>query len=326
MRLVKRIGVTLVLGLLAVGVVFITLHRQPDRPVEWLAQRWGQPPSEFEEVAGMNVHFRDMGWLEDPAPIVLLHGTSSSLHTWEGWTEALVKTRRVISFDLPGFGLTGPHPRHDYSIGAYIDFVIAVLNKLGIERFVLAGNSLGGHIAWATAVEYPNRVEKLILVNAAGYGLAPQSVPLGFRIARLPLFRDLAREILPRAVIRASVENVFGDPSQVTPGLVDRYFELTLREGNREALAHRMDQYQPGAMQDQIGDISQPTLILWGEKDQLIPVAAGQRFAEDIANSRLRTWDDLGHVPQEEDPARTVREVLAFLGAPTLLTSSEAGP
>jgi pimeloyl-ACP methyl ester carboxylesterase len=151
----------------------------PDRPVEELKARWAQAPSQFITVQGMQVHVRDEGPRDDPVPVVLLHGTSASLHTWEGWTGALKGQRRVIRFDLPGFALTGPHPHDDYSIDAYVRFVVATLDRLGIARCVLAGNSLGGQIAWAVAATHPTRVERLVLVDAAGYPFEPQSVPIG---------------------------------------------------------------------------------------------------------------------------------------------------
>ncbi len=133
----------------------------------------------------MKVHLRDEGPRDDPSPIVLLHGTGSSLHAWEGWAEALKEKRRVIRFDLPGFGLTGPSPDGVYSVDNDVRFVIAMLDKLGIERCVLGGNSLGGSVSWQTALKYPSRVEKLILVDSGGYPTPPTSAPIGFRIAHV---------------------------------------------------------------------------------------------------------------------------------------------
>jgi pimeloyl-ACP methyl ester carboxylesterase len=130
----------------------------PDKPLSALAARWAPPPSAFVPILGMQVHLRDEGPREDPTPIVLIHGTSASLHTWEGWVAALKDDRRVITFDLPGFGLTGPSPDGDYTIAGYVRFVGALLDKVGVKRCVLGGNSLGGNIAWATAHAMPDRV------------------------------------------------------------------------------------------------------------------------------------------------------------------------
>lgn len=313
----------LILVAVVIAVVFviagIIATWAPDRSVEQLKARWAQTPSQFLAVNGLQVHVRDEGPRDDPVPLVLLHGTSASLHTWDGWVADLKGQRRVIRFDLPAFGLTGPDLQNDYTLEAYVRTVEGVVNAMGVKDFVLAGNSLGGQIAWATATALPQRVRQLILVDAAGYPMAPQSVPIGFRIARIPGLRRLAEVVLPRGVIQASLRNVYGDPSKVTPELVDRYYELTLREGNRQALAYRFDQMlkvdiAKGMLA--IRALRVPTLILWGGKDRLIPVENGHRFAADIVGSQLVVFDDLGHVPQEEDPQRTVQALRKFLLKP----------
>ena len=301
------------------GLVFLLLAAvvatswAPDRPVASLAPRWAPPPSVFVEVAGMQVHLRDEGVRDDPLPIVLLHGTSASLHTWDGWAAGLKAKRRVIRLDLPGFGLTGPFPDNDYRVEHYASFIHAALDRLGVSRVVLAGNSFGGQVALVATLAQPARIDRLILVDSAGYPLAPASIPIGFRIARLPLLHHLARVILPRRIIEDSVRNVYGDASRVTPELVDRYFELTLREGNRQALAERLKLAPVDAITERIPLIKVPTLVLWGGRDRLIPPENGQRFSRDIAGSRLELFDDLGHVPHEEDPQRTLAAVMRFL-------------
>ena len=296
----------------AMSAAFIA-WRVPDQPVSALQTKWAPPPSQFVAVRGMQVHVRDEGRRDDPVPIVLLHGTGASLHTWDGWTEELGRERRVIRFDLPGFGLTGPSPDGVYSIESYVDTVLALADSLGVQRFVLAGNSLGGYVAWVTAVLHPERVERLVLVDAAGYPFQSQSVPLAFRIARTPILNVLMRDVLPRGVVERSLRDVYGDPTQVTPDLVDRYFDLATRAGNRAALVARFDQTKPGSLAERVPEIQVPTLILWGGKDRLIPLEFGERFARDIHGSRLVVFDALGHVPHEEDPAHTVAAVLPFI-------------
>jgi pimeloyl-ACP methyl ester carboxylesterase len=307
--------------LLAGGAVFfavlgVALTWAPDIPVDELKARWAQPPSTFIEVNGMQVHLRDEGPRSDPLPIVLLHGTSASLHTWDGWAQALKGQRRVIRMDLPGFALTGPNRQDDYSIDTYVLFVRAFLDKLGLERVVLGGNSLGGQIAWAAAAKLPDRVERLILVDASGYPpetiAGGQSVPIGFRIMTVPGLRLVAEHTLPRGVVESSVRNVYADPSKVTPALVDLYADMARREGNRRALARRLEQGYTGDV-TQLAKIKAPTLILWGAQDHLLPPELAQRFAHDIPNSKLVMLGGLGHVPQEENPARSVAEVRRFL-------------
>jgi pimeloyl-ACP methyl ester carboxylesterase len=306
-------------GLLLVLTVFaFALVRAPDWPVQALVARWAPAPSDFVEVKGQLVHLRDEGPRDDPLPIVLVHGTSASLHTWEGWVRALKGQRRVITFDLPGFGLTGPfagqYTADDYRGDTYAAFVLDLLDTLKIKRVVLGGNSLGGEVAWRTAYAAPQRVAALVLVDAAGPPFTPTEVPLGFRLARVPLLNRLSEWTLPRPLVAQSVASVYGDPSKVTPALVDRYFELTLREGNRRALRLRLQGLVNGEHAERIATLKLPTLILWGERDRLIPAATAQLFKKQIADSQLVVLSGLGHVPQEEDPARSVAPVKVFLG------------
>jgi pimeloyl-ACP methyl ester carboxylesterase len=289
---------------------------QPDRPVAALEARWAGAASTFFDLKGQRIHLRDEGPREDPAPLLLIHGTSASLHTWDGWAAALRGQRRVIRFDLPGFGLTGPSVASDYSGTSYAQFTIDLADAMGLRRFVVGGNSLGGEVAWRTALLAPQRVAQLILVDAAGYPFTPESVPLGFRIARSPVAAWLSQWALPRSLVASSVRNVYGDPSKVSAELVDRYFELTLREGNRRALAQRMKQLDLGAGAAHIRDVKVPTLILWGGRDRLIPPDNARRFAADIAGSESVVFDSLGHVPHEEDPVASVAPVRRFLGLP----------
>jgi pimeloyl-ACP methyl ester carboxylesterase len=311
--LMKIIGVLLIATAIAVP-----LSKAPDRAVDTLVARWAPPPSDFIEVKGQVVHLRDEGPREDPLPIVLIHGTSASLHTWEGWVKALKTQRRVISFDLPGFGLTGPfagqYTPGDYGGDTYARFVLDLLDQLQVQRAVVGGNSLGGEVAWRLAVMAPQRVERLILVDAAGPMFKPESVPLGFVLATIPALSFVTESLLPRPMVAASVASVYGDPKKITSEVVDRYFELTLREGNRRALGQRMQGMVIGEDAERIATVKQPTLILWGGRDRLIPPSVGREFNTKIAGSRLVVFDELGHVPQEEDPARSVEPVKDFLG------------
>ena len=303
----------LILLLLGVSGIFIAVHWAPDQAVAPLRAQWAPAPSVFIDVKGLSVHVRDEGVRDDPVPIVLIHGTSSSLHTWEGWVAALKGQRRVISMDLPGFGLTGPTQQDDYSNPAYTQFIFDLLETLKVQRFVVAGNSLGGEIAWQVAAAAPQRVDKLILLDAAGYEFVPASIPLGFRLASIPQLAWLTQNTLPRSMMESSIKSVYGDPAKVTPALVERYTAMTLRAGNRHALRLRIQQLNAGAYADKIKTITTPTLILWGAKDQLIPVTYAHQFKRDIAGSKLVVFDQLGHVPQEEDAAATVAVVQDFL-------------
>ncbi len=305
-----------VIGCALVGG-FVVRTWAPDVPVERLKARWAPPPSQFLAVDGMQVHLRDEGPRDDSVPVVLLHGTSSSLHTWNGWADSLRATRRVIRFDMPGFGLTGPAPDNDYRMEAYVRFVAHTLSAVGARRVVLAGNSLGGWIAWRVALAHPELVQRLVLVDAAGYPFTSQSVPIGFRLARIPVLNVLMQRLLPRSMVEQSVRNVFGDPSRVTPDLVQRYYDLTRRAGNRAALVARFGQLREDPDTAAIRRIAVPTLVIWGGQDGLIPPMNAARFGRDIAGSQVAIFPALGHVPHEEDSAATFAALRAFLAGPS---------
>ena len=303
----------------------LPLLRAPDRPVETLVARWAPPPSDFMDLQGQLVHYRDEGPRNDPQPLLLLHGTSSSLHTWEGWIKALRGQRRVISLDLPGFGLTGPWTEptpallapaqadQPYAAAAYLPLVLAVLDKLGAQRVVAVGNSLGGEVAWRLAQQSPARVAALVLVDSAGYQASASNVPMAWQFARLPVLGNLTKHLMLRPLVVQGLVAVVGDPKSISDAQVDRYVELNLREGNRGALVQRARQWTAGSGVDRITGITQPTLLLWGGRDRLIPPAVAQQFQRDIPGSRLVMFDRLGHIPQEEDPVATVAEVRRFL-------------
>jgi pimeloyl-ACP methyl ester carboxylesterase len=259
----------------------------------------------------MRLHLRDEGPRDDSAPILLMHGTGSSLHAWEGWVAALKEKHRIITVDLPGYGLTGPSPDGVYGGARDIAFVIALLDKLGVPRAVLGGNSLGAGVALRTALAHPDRVEKLILVDG-GYSMPSTSMPIGFRLLLMPGVGWLMQHTLPRFLVEQGMRNVWGDPSKITPAMIDRAVELTQREGNRAAIVARFMQRRSDAP-PRYADVKAPTLIMWGGRDHLIPREAADALHRAIAGSTLAVFDGLGHAPEEEDPKATVDAVKAFL-------------
>jgi len=297
----------LLLVLLTLTVVFFRF----DYPVDELKEKYTYPESSFVEVAGMSVHVRAVG---EGKPLVLLHGTGASLHTWEGWTEILQDSFRVISLDLPAFGLTGPHPNADYSISAYVSFLEAFAQKMKLDSFYLAGNSLGGLIAWNYAYTHPTQVQKLILLDASGF---PRNgpMPLAIRLARYPVVSDLLRYITPKSLFRKSLREVYGDPDQLTEKTINRYYQLFLRPGNRQAYIKRArESYKvPTSL---LRELPMPVLIQWGAQDAWISPDNAEKFDALIPHSEVVIYPDLGHVPMEEAPATTARDVRAFLKKP----------
>lgn len=283
----------------------------PDRPVETLKARWAPPPSRFIALDGMQIHLRDEGRRDDPTPLVLLHGTGASLHTWKGWIDRLSSEHRIISLDRPGFGLTGPNPSRDYRMTSYAAFLLRLLDALGIRQCIPVGNSSGGRMAWAFAVAHPERVSRLILLAPGGY---PRTTPLptGLRIAMSP-FGPLLLRLLSKSAVAKSLAGSYGDPSKVTDEIVDRNYEIALRAGNRTALGETLRQAQATDDAASIRTITVPTLILWGTKDSVIPPSDAERFHADIRGSHLVMLPGVGHLSQEEDPDGTVAAVRTFL-------------
>ena len=310
--LLKFIGVLLFIfvATLLIGCIFFY---EKDKPIELIKQKYANADSRFMDLMGMQVHYKIEGDPNDSVPLVLLHGTSSSLFTWDSSVILLQKQHRIIRFDLPAFALTGPSPEHDYSIDYYTRFVDSVLTRLQVKQCYLAGNSLGGGISWNYTVSHPEKIKKLILVDASGYtkGSKP-SGSLAFALARIPVINNFLKWITPRALVKKSVEDVYGDKTKITPQLVDLYFDMALRAGNRQAL---LDRIRSGFEMDSelIKKIKTPTLIIWGDKDPLISVECAFLFKQDIANSEVAIFKGVGHVPMEEAPELFAQKVLTFL-------------
>lgn len=313
MKLVTKFFKVLFFGFISLIIIIFILFGYSDRSVDELKAIHAPPPSAFISIDGMDVHYRDEGNKADALPLVLIHGTSSSLHTFNDWTTILKSEKRVVRMDLPGFGLTGPFPDGNYTIDNYVLFIEHFLLSMGIKKCILGGNSLGGQIAWRFTAKYPEMVDKLILIDAAGYPLESKSVPIAFKVARIPVLNKTLTYITPRFMVRSSVESVYADKSKVTEALVDRYFELTLREGNRQALADRMTTDEETNAIHLIKKIQQPTFILWGEQDLLIPIKSAYRFHDDLPNDTLVILKNMGHVPMEESPQESLSALLPFL-------------
>lgn len=313
MKFLKLLLLTLFLGFLALIIVFW----KNDLSLDYLKSKYANEESEFMPINGIQMHFRDQGLTTDSLPIVLIHGTSSSLHTWEPWVSELKATKRIITFDLPAYGLTGPNANHDYSQKAYVEFLDSLLIKLNISKCILGGNSLGGSVSWNYAIEHSEKIKKLILIDAGGYPINSTSIPIAFKLAKVPFFNNLLDYITPKAMVESSVKNVYFDPSKVSNEFINRYYELTLREGNRAAFRERLASSKNSISKNNtsqlIKTIKVPTLILWGDHDHLIPVASAYKFHEDLPNDTLVILKNLGHVPMEEDPKASIIAVKEFI-------------
>jgi pimeloyl-ACP methyl ester carboxylesterase len=282
------------------------------RPMSELTENYTNESSRFVAVDDLVMHYRDEG--QGPV-LVLLHGVASSLHTWDGWAEELKDNYRIIRVDLPAHGLTGPDPALDrYNINYMVDKLDKFLNKLGVSRFSLAGNSLGGYISWNYALYRPDRVEKLILLDAAGY---PQDMPFIMNFAALPVIGEMSQIMMPRYIVSMNIHAAYGDDDKVSSELVKRYHDLTLRPGNRKGLVNvfrtMKEQSQNPDLGARVGQINTPTLLLWGEEDQWVPLSVMEQFRRDLPNVSVITYEGVGHMPMEEIPVQSARDARSFL-------------
>lgn len=313
MKYVKKSLAIIVTALLIISATVILCFGQKNKSITDLKEKYANKSSSFLTLDGMNVHYRDEGNPTDSIPIVLIHGTGSSLHTFNDWSKTLIPTKRVIRMDLPAYGLTGPFPNNIYSIAQYTSFLNNFLKSLEVKKCILAGNSLGGEIAWNFTLEQPHLVTKLILIDAAGYPTISKSTPLAFRLAKMPIINKSLTYITPKFLVRKSIENVYKDTSKITDTLIDRYFDLTLRAGNRQAFIDRFKTKKSTENYNSIKTIIQPTLILWGDQDLLIPLENAYKFQDDLPNNTLVVIKNTGHVPMEESPKKSLKPVLEFI-------------
>lgn len=303
----------IVLTLVAVLVVLFLVFRTPDTDAEEMLAKYGGEPSQFVEIGdGVTVHLRDEG-PRDGLPIVLLHGSNADLHTWEPWVDALDETYRVIRFDQVGHGLTGPDAKGDYSLENFVEDIDQVADALGLDKFILGGNSMGGSHTIGYALEHPERLHGVVLVDTGGAPVRSQgSGNSGFSIARTPVINQVVKYITPRTLVERSLRQSVSNQTNVTETVVDRYWELLRYPGNREASITRFARGWTGFTKEQIASIEVPALVLWGEEDRLIPLAAGDWYHETLPNSSLATYPGIGHLPHEEAP-ETVSDLMKWL-------------
>ncbi len=290
-------------------IIVIAIYWKNNIDLNELKDKYAYPSSSFISIDGINVHYRDVGKGE---AILLIHGTGASLHTWEKWIDILSPGYRVISFDLPGFGLTGPDPNHNYQISRYTAILDSLMVKLKVDSFHIAGNSLGGLVAWRYTSQFPQKILTLNLIDAAGLPQPGKKPPFIFQLAKLPVISTLMQKVTPKSIIKNSMLDVYKNDQLVTEKLIDRYFELSLREGNRTAFVKRMSQLNEKLDINDLKKITAPVLIQWGKDDRWIPLAKGYEFKKLIPQAELKIYDS-GHVPMEENPMETVEDYVIFL-------------
>lgn len=302
-KIIKWAGILILLAVVSLGLILY----KSDLPLDYLEEKYANSNSQFIEVKGLRTHYR----VEGKGPyLLLLHGTASSLHTWDRWTELLKQHFTVVRLDLPAFGLTGPNQQGDYTPDYYSDFIAEFSDKLDMPFFSLAGNSLGGGIAWYFTLNHQERVSQLILVDPSG--VPKDEVPDIFALAQNPVTAFILKYSSLKSFVRQNIEQVYFQDEKITDALVERYWELNLREGNRQAFIDRANMAFQYPI-DRLAEIRTPTLILWGEQDIWIPVTDAAVFSKNISNSQSIIYPNVGHVPMEEIPEQTAQDSLDFL-------------
>ena len=311
-----RIALGLALGLaLVLGGAWWRL-RGPEIPYAELEARYATAGSAYVDLpGGVHLHYRAAGELGAPV-VVLVHGYGDSFTSWDGWNAALAAKYRVLSVDLPGHGLTRAPEGYVLSSDGYVELLDAFASALRLPRFALAGNSMGGGVAWRYATRHPERLSALVLVDAAGWPLPPpKDLPLAFRILQYSAGRWLLAHIDNRPLIAEGLKKDVYDTAVITDAFVDRWAELQRAPGHRAILMSASPGGFATASDEVLAAIRVPTLVLHGAADTLIPLASGQRFAAAIPGARLIAYPHVGHLPQVEIPARSAADVAAFLEA-----------
>jgi pimeloyl-ACP methyl ester carboxylesterase len=294
-----------------IGVALMLLQKDAI-PIEKLRSKYANEYSGFINLEGMNVHYRIEG---EGQPLVLIHGTGALLQTWDPWTDSLKKYYKVIRMDIPAFGLTGPNPTGDYSSEYYVHFIDTLTKAIGVDSFILGGNSLGGEIAWKYALAHPHRVTHLLLLAPGGSPVQEYDMPFFsvFRLARITWLSDRLTGMDTKILVGNTLKQAYEIDSLITPQKIEMYYDISMREGNREAFVQRLLQIADDPILDPSKVIT-PTLILWGDKDAVLPIRQLEGFRS-MPNAAIIVYEGVGHTPQDEVAAKSVTDALKFLRA-----------
>ena len=310
-------------GLLLALVVAFFILRVPDTDPDEMYAKYGTPPSQMLAIGDdRRIHVRDEGPRDAPV-IMLLHGSNADLLTWQQWADALKSQYRVIRFDQRGHGLTGPAPDGDYSLEGFHADIDAVADALNVERFTLAGNSMGGAIAMGYAIANPERLDALVLVDAGGAPIEREGGGnLAFKLAAMPGVGNVMSQLLPRSLVEKSLSQSVSNQAVVTPEAVDRYWEMARYPGNRAATRLRFSTPRKSFAAEEVSAVEVPTLVMWGEEDALIPYEAAGWYMEHLPNATLANYPGIGHIPMEEAPERSAADLQGWLAE--VLASQDA--
>jgi len=266
---------------------------------------FAQAPQEKNvTVFGAKIRYLEAGDAAKPT-VILLHGLGASAESWQLTIPALAQNYHVIAPDQVGFGKSDK-PLLKYRVATYVDFLDKIMAELKIEKAHLVGNSMGGWIAAWTAIKYPNRVEKIVLADAAGI------IPANVNTDEIYQLNNSTRD-----EIRANLKRIFATPAlQNNEALVDQFFTQRVVANDGYTINSLIESIKrkEDFLNDRLGEIKKPTLIIWGKQDGLLPVADATVFNKGIAGSQMIIFENCGHVPQFEKAADFNKNVLEFLG------------
>lgn len=327
MRWIKRILLA-VAGLIGVVVLLLAIgaYVYRDVPAAQMEARWATPPSAFIEIDGVRLHYRDEG--EGPA-VVLLHANYASLFMWEPWVAALKNRYRVVRVDLPAHGLTGPDPSGNYTLERIQTLFEKFVNARGLDRFVVVGTSIGGTVAMRYTADHPQRIERLVLISP---GSLEKRVRGRTTPANVPRAADVIGYVTPRAFTRFMLENDYGDPTRVSEAVVDEWYSMWMREGNRLAMLNLLRQYVSGGVEEKIRSVQVPVLLIWGERNRRVPVALAyetRALLERSPEVKLEILPGIGHMLVQEAPEQSAQLIRSYLDSTVpraIKTSASASP
>ena len=284
-----------------------------------LKKKYGSPPSQFIGLRnGVNLHVRDEGNPKYP-PIILVHGHTEDLHTWNKLVEKLIVDYRVISFDLRRHGLTGPAPDNEYKLDNYVSDLSLLIQHLGINDFILIGHSMGGRISLKYTMENEDKVKRLILISASG---APKkektSPPMALKLMKNPLGRALIRRLWSRKMAEDSLMDMVFDGSSITDKEIDRMWDFSRYPGSMNAMFREFAETWDDFDAVDIEEVSTNTLLIWGEEDTICPVSMGEWYDSKLPNSELVRFPNIGHNPQFECPQECLDEISPWIISHTL--------
>ena len=301
------------LSTLGLGTAFLAVALYglwtPDLDRAELEKRYFSSSPQIIDVDGLKVYYKETGPQGAPA-LLLLHGFGSSLQAWDDWSLKLEQKYRLIRLDLPGFGLTGASPANDYSEEKDLAILTHFVDKLGLEKFSVVGHSMGGKMAWSLAASQPERVQALVLMAPDGF---PETKDIGTKPYEVPAIMGLIKYVLPKYLVQKSIEPAFVKADALNDALVNRYFDMLRAPGVRGAILERSNQTIYTDPVPRLKAIKAPTLLIWGEQDQMIPSTNAQSYANVLSNATTVLIPKLGHLLQEEQPEKGLAVVMQFL-------------